>query len=67
MGRDVAKILNDQTEKIILKHLSEDENSGLIIVAEIVNYRENRLAENLDEVIEMFRELRRGIFEVIEK
>ena len=66
LGRDVTKLLNDQTEKIILKHLSEDENSGLIRISEIVNYRENRLAENLNEVIEIFQEFRRGIFEVIE-
>ncbi len=67
LGRDLAKILNDQTEKIVLKHLSEDENSGLIRISEIVNFRENRLAENINEVIETFQELRRGIFEVIEK
>lgn len=67
LGRDIAKILNEQTEKIILKHLSDDENSGLIRISEIVNFRERRLSDNLNETIEMFQELRRGIFEVIEK
>lgn len=67
LGRDLAKILNDQTKKIVLKYLSEDENSGLTRISEIVSHRENRLGENLNEIIEMFQELRRGIFEVIEK
>ena len=67
LGRDIAKILNDQTEKIILKYLSDDQNSGLIRISEIVNFRENHLTENLNETIEMFQELRRGIFEVLEK
>lgn len=67
LGRDLAKILNDQTEKIVLKHLSEDDDSGLVRISEIVNFRENHLTENLNAVIETFRELRRGILEIIEK
>lgn len=55
----------------MLKHLSEDEDgnetSGLIRISETINYLEKRLSEDFNEIIDMFRELKRGILEVIEK
>lgn len=69
LGRDLAHLLNEQTEKIMLAHLSEDEkeSSNLFKISEIVNYRERRFSEDLNEIIEIFQELKRGILEELSK
>lgn len=68
LGRDMAKLLTEQTRGIILKHLSEDDtNDGLMNIAGIINFSERRLEENLEDTIEMFRQLKKGIVKRLPK
>lgn len=68
LGRDIAELLTEQTRGIILKHLSEDGTTvGLIDIAGIINFSERRLEENLEDTIEMLRQLKRGIVECVPK
>lgn len=64
-GRVLAPLLNEQTEKIVLAHLSEDKkrSSNLFKISETVNYRERHFSEDLNEIIEVFQQLKRGILE----
>lgn len=68
LGRDMAKLLTEQTEKIILKHLSEDNApAGLMNIAAIINFSEKRLQKNLEDIIETLRQLKRGVVENLPK
>ena len=65
LGRDMARLLTEQTREIILKHLSEDNASaGLMGIAAVIIFNEKRLEENLEDTVEMLRQLKRGIIEI---
>lgn len=68
LGRDMAKLLTEQTRGIILKHLSEDNSTACLInIANIINFTERRLEGNLEDTVEMLRQLKRGIIEGLPK
>ncbi len=67
LGRDMADLLTEQSEKVILTHLSEEsgdaDDRGLERTAEIMMAQSSRLDENLDLAVKMLRQLRQGITE----
>lgn len=65
LGRDMQELLIHQTKSIILKMLSEEERQGLTHLAEIIDRSERLLGDRLLEIIEMLRQLKKGILEKI--
>lgn len=67
LGRDMAELLTEQTEKVILTHLSEDsgdaDDRGLARTAEIMMAHSSSLDENVDLTVKLLRQLRQGITE----
>lgn len=67
LGRDMADLLTEQSEKVILAHLSEEsgdaDDPGLTRTVEITTARTRTLDEDLDLTVKMLRGLRQGIAE----
>lgn len=69
LGRDMTKLLTKQTQAIVLKHLSENEqeNVGIHRTAEVMNSQEKGFVESYDKIVMMLRQLRQGIIEEFSK
>lgn len=64
LGRDVARLLNDKTKKIISNLLAEETDGGKLQKFADIIAREEFFYENKYELLlETFRQLRTGIFE----
>ena len=65
LGRDIAKMLNDKTQKIVVKLLSEETDGGrLIKLADIINSEGLKDEDRYDNIMRTFCELRTGITEM---
>jgi predicted nucleotidyltransferase len=64
LGRDMTKLLTSQTEEIISRHLSENnEGVGLANIIDAIKSSEKRLEDNFEDVAQMFQELKKGLAE----
>jgi predicted nucleotidyltransferase len=67
LGRDMADLLTERSEKVILTHLSQESGEpgdrGLARTAEIMMAHSSRLDENVDLTVKMLHQLRQGITE----
>lgn len=64
LGRDIVPILNEQTQKIVLKILSDNEEGGKLQNFADVIYRSSlQDDERYDAILELLRQLKRGIDE----
>lgn len=68
LGRDMSGLLTKRTQRIIFEFLSENEDGGnLLRIAENAHRAEKLFNDDLPEVVEMFRQLKRGISESLER